>query len=154
MRISITLILFLATLTGWSQSSQIQLKDLTINDLALLREDKTTLLDRLGSPSSIKDFHDEMNDENGKIYTYEGAKFFVQNDLIDSFEVTDQKFELTNHKIRIGDHISTLADPFPDSYLNRKNSGVQLEITQADLYVVISYESTDGKITKFAIYNY
>ncbi|MAD97580.1 MAG: hypothetical protein CMB99_09675 [Flavobacteriaceae bacterium] len=154
MRIGISLLLFLATMNTWSQSSDIKKKQITINGIEVLGVQKAVLISHFGKPITTNDFYFEMNDENGKIYIYEGAKFFIQNDLIDSFEVTDQKFELTNHKIRIGDKISTLADVFPDCYLNRKNSGLQLEISEADLYVVISYGSIDEKITKFAIYNF
>lgn len=154
MKKNISILLFLVSMVGWSQLSKIKNKELTVNGSELIGNDKSVLLNNFGPPISISDFYYEISEKNAKVYTYSDAVFYVVDDHIETFEIKGASYEVTKNAIKVGIDISLLSKIFPDSYLQRKNSGIQVDFSDIDYYVVFSYDPISAKITKIAVYEY
>jgi hypothetical protein len=93
-----------------------------------------------------------MEEVNSKKYNYNGILFYVINNKIDSFEITNNNYSFTSNNLKIGNSISIIQTIYPLSFTNKKNNGITLPFNNIDKFIIISYNN--NLIEKIAVYDY
>lgn len=152
MKKSILIITFLASiLTCKGQTNTIDSNELTINNLEMFGKDKSFLIQNLSNPISITQEYFEIQELYADVYTYDGILFYLVDNYIDTFKISNNKFSLTNFKIKVGDNISNLQNYYPISFNSRKDNAIVLSLTDIDASVVIEYNPSNI-ITSIELY--
>jgi hypothetical protein len=140
MKKSILIITFLVSiLTCKGQTNTIDSNELTINNLEMFGKDKSFLIQNLSNPISITQEYFEIQELYADVYTYDGILFYLVDNYIDTFKISNNKFSFTNFKIKVGDNISNLKNYYPISFNSRKDNAIVLSLTDIDASVVIEY---------------
>jgi hypothetical protein len=148
----ITFLIAFAFLSCKAQKNTITSSEPTINGISFLGNNVSLLTQHLGLPISIEDYYFEMNDVNSKKYNYNGILFYVINNKIDSFEITNNSYSFTSNNIKIGNNIAVLQAIYPLSFANKKNNGITLPFSNIDKFIIISYKN--DLIEKIAVHDY
>lgn len=135
------------------QKSKLNSSSLTINNFEILGQTKTEILNKFGNPSSIKNVYLEMEDKQAEKFNYNGLTILLVDDFVNGFEITSPSFASTPNQIKVGDSVSVLSSIFPDSYKNRLNSGIHVDIEDQDFFLIFSYNN-EFEIKKIALYQY
>ena len=135
-----------------AQNDTIDSSEITINGINCLSKNVDFLTEHFGSADSIQDYYFEMDEIMSQIYNYDGILFYVINDKVNSFEITNSNYAFTNHNIKIGDSINTLEALYPISYANREVDSLSLPLSDMDFFVVIFF--SNSKITKIRLGEY
>ncbi len=151
-KIILSLFIISISLSCNAQDNTINSSEPTINGVNFLGNNVSLLMQHLGQPNSIEDFYFEMNDVNSKKYNYNGILFYVINNKIDSFEITNNSYSFTSNNIKIGNNIAILQAIYPLSFTNKKNNGITLPFSNIDKFIIISYKN--DLIKKIAVHGY
>jgi hypothetical protein len=135
-----------------AQNNSIASSQATINGISFLGNNVSLLTQHLGQPVSIEDYYFEMEEVNSKKYNYNGILFYVINNKIDSFEITNNNYSFTSNNLKIGNSISIIQTIYPLSFTNKKNNGITLPFNNIDKFIIISYNN--NLIEKIAVYDY
>lgn len=136
-----------------SQQSKIPQADLTINSKQILLGSYSNLISTFGQPSSEADYFYEIEDINGKIVNYNGAKFFIKENKVVGFEITSNSFSITKHNLIVGDSISRIETLFNSSYNNADfiRKTITIQLSEIDYFLNISYSSSNHKVIGFSL---
>ncbi len=112
------IIIILTLIISFSCKSQnvVDSNTLTINGVNILGKDKSILISNFGQPNNIEKSVSEMDEKDMYYYKYNGTKFVVIDNIIDTFQISNSNFLFTSNKIKVGNNINTLKDIFPISY--------------------------------------
>lgn len=106
--------IFIATILNCTaQDNFLPYEDLTINNITIRGENSAFIIANFGSPNTIEDYFFEMEDVEGKKYTYDGILIYFIADKAISFEINNNFYSFTPNNINIGDAISTLESVYP-----------------------------------------
>ena len=152
-KIIILTIVLLLNINCNSQNDIIGASSLTINNLTVLDKEKSFLLQNFGQPLSIEQEYLEMDNINAEKYLYSGILFYLVENKVYSFQILNNTYSITAHKIKIGDNINILQNIYPISYSNKKNGLIAINIIGYDRYIGIRYNS-NNIIQKILLYNY
>jgi len=131
------------TLTCKSQTNTIGANDLTVNGIEVYGLEKALLLEKFGNPLSITQEFFEMDDLYAQKYYYNGMYFYLVNDKVEIFCISNSNYVFSGYSIKIGDPISGLQPYFPISYLNRKGNSIVLSLDDMDASVLIEYNMVE-----------
>jgi len=137
-----------------AQNNTIISGEITINGHGVFGNDVTLLVQYFGQPNSIEDYYYEMRELTAKKYIYNGILFYIVNERFDSFEITGSSHTFTVHNVKVGESIEKLQSIYPLSYANKSNGGLMLPLEDMDLFIVISFNTTNNLIKKIALYSY
>ena len=135
----------------FGQKSKINSKLLTVNNHLILGKTATEINSLFGNPARVENVYLEMEDKTGVKYKYDGFQIIFVDNSVSSFEISNAKFSFTSNNIKVGSSIDNLSSIFQESFDNRVNSGIQVELEDIDLFVVISY-GADNVIKKIALH--
>jgi hypothetical protein len=130
--------------------NQIVFDQVKINNVRL-GSNKNDLLQKIGKPNKITKYVSDANDDSWYQYYYKNAilEVSLKKDFI-GFEIRSRDFILTctGSKIKIGDSVSVLKKPFPESYkMYLKEKGkFRLKFKDSDSFLII--EIKNGIINK------
>ena len=123
--------------------------DILINELIVFNFNPSELNEVLGSPSSITSDYWELTEEVVEVYNYSNAQFqFIENEL-KSFKLCSSDYSLTARSsiITIGNLINDLQPDFPNSFKNKSNGYMAININSGDFeYILIEYDLSNGSI--------
>lgn len=129
--------------------------ELTINGIVVMGQNKSVLISNFGQPLEIEKDFSEMDNIDMYIYKYNGVVFYVIKDLIDDYEITNNKYNFTKHNIKVGDNIHKLKNIFPLSYDKKEVDFLSLDLIDYDYkYVSISFNKNTEIITEIRIGTY
>ena len=117
----------------------IKYNNVTINSVNYLGKNVSLVTQNFGLPNSIEDYYFEMQDVMTKKYKYNGILFYIVNNNVDSFEISNKNYTFSNYSIKVGDNIDTLYKIFPLSYSNRGIDSLGVLFSDADKNVAIYY---------------
>ncbi|WP_299015117.1 hypothetical protein [uncultured Polaribacter sp.] len=132
----------------------IEANKLTISQVKVLNQNKDIVIATFGQPLQITTEYSEMDDNKMYIYYYKGLKFYIINNLVESFEISSSMFLFTNYHIKVGDNISTLKNLFSNSFALRSLDYLKLDIKDSDMFLTIEFNSISNNISKINIGNY
>jgi hypothetical protein len=128
--------------------------ELTVNGIIVMGQNKSVLTSSFGQPLLIEKDFSEIDNVDMYIYKYNGVVFYVINDLIDDYEITNNNYNFTKHNIKIGNNVSSLQNVFSLSYNKKSNEHISLWIKEHDKYVSIHFDKVSKIITKIRIGTY
>ncbi len=154
--------IFLIAITGfWACAQEVEIieaSQVKVNGLAIYGTNKAGLINKFGQPSSTTTFYNEMEEKNWELLIYTGAKFYIDNDKVVSYEMSGSNYQLeyVGVVIKPGNNISVLSSPFPNAYNKRNNRGAVLSLgfynngilEPSDYFILISTNSSTGLIEK------
>ncbi len=127
--------------------------ELTVNGVIVIGKDKSILTSNFGKPIEIEKSFSEMDNVDMYIYKYDGIIFYVMENRIDDFKITNNKYNFTKHNIRIGSNIDELKNIYPLSY-NKNSSYFLLNLINPD-YKFLSIDFNEHEIiTEISIGSY
>jgi len=150
---SLIFIIFLSTLSCRSQDNAIQSDWASINGHTVFKVSTDFLTQNFGPPNTVEDYFFEMENTMGEKYQYNGLLFYLVDDKVDSFEITNDQYEFTTNNIKVGQHIDALQSLYPNSFSNRRNGGIILPFEDVDYFVSINFNS-DDIIEKIVLHDY
>jgi len=145
--------LLIISLSCKSQDDIISLNDITINGMTILNESDSYIIQHFGQPLNIETYLFEMDNVEGELYIYFGITFYVINNKVELFEITNDNFVVTLNNFKIGDNISSLENHFPLSYSNRNTKSVTLNLNDYDGALAFIFNQ-NNLITKIGLYSY
>ncbi len=150
------IIIILTLIISFSCKSQnvVDSNTLTINGVNILGKDKSILISNFGQPNNIEKSVSEMDEKDMYYYKYNGTKFVVIDNIIDTFQISNSNFLFTSNKIKVGNNINTLKDIFPISYNEIGSKHLSLQIKDNDMYVSIHYDDITRQIRLIRIGTY
>ncbi len=150
------LLITILTLISFNCKAQntIDSNELTVNGIIVIGKNKSILATNFGQPINIEKSFSEMDNEDMYIYKYDGIVFYVLKDLIDDYEITNNKHSFTKNSIKIGDNIDSLKIVFPLSYEKKGIDFLSLDLTDYDKYISVYFNVTTKIITKIRIGTY
>jgi hypothetical protein len=107
------------------------------------------LTKRLGKPTRIEHISPEMDVDPYDNYYYDKSFFEITKNVITGFEINDNKFQLDQGKIKVGDTIDKVKKAF--NQLMIKDNQAKIRINTSDDYLLFVF--ADGKVYSFSIYN-
>ena len=137
-----------------SQDNIISSSESTINGINFLGNDVALVVQHFGQPNTIDDYYFEMQDVMTQRYTYSDILFTIMENKVYSFEITGSNYVFTNHNIKVGNNISIFEFIYPLSFANKSSDALSLDFNDMDMYLIISFNSTNNVIDKIAIYSY
>ena len=141
----IFLISFIALFSlSCNAQNTINSNELTINGVVVMGKNKSVLTASFGQPIKIEKSFSEMDNVDMYIYKYMGVIFYVKENLIDDFEITNNKYLFTKHNIKVGDNTEQLKKIYPLSY-NQNSSYFLLHLINPS-YKFLSIDFNENKI--------
>ena len=143
----------LYTISCKAQIDMINIADIEINNLNLINQDESLLIQNFGQPLSIENELFEMDNIYSDKYVYNGAFFYIINNKIEYFEISNSSYGLTDYNFKVGDNINSLKNTFPLSYCNKKSNHLSININGFDRFIAFTYDS-NNIIQKIGMYSY
>lgn len=147
---SLTLLVFffvVVSCNGQSQDIDIFSGNVKINNQITFGDTKQAAKNVFGQPDNITTQYWEMSEETATIYHYNnGAILKFGDDGLKSFELSSSNYylQMGTFKLRVGNNINTLQDPFPKSYNYRNSGGTSVGLGTGDYrFLLIEYNSNN-----------
>ena len=150
----LTFILF--SINGLAQRNDaLFLEQIMINTFSF-KQTEHSLVSIIGKPETIKNYYNEIENENWQDYRYSDNSFYFFAKKMVGFDLKSDAFYFYNPIIKVGNPISGINYLFPNSYLNRGIVGdlgfVTIDInmpdrTISDAFVEINYNKISNSIT-------
>ena len=153
-KIVLILVILTINISCKAQESRINSLELQINGVSYLNKDISLVIQNLGNPQKIADYYFEMDAIMAKKYYYDGLLFYAINEKIESFEITHNSYLFTSNNIKVGDHIKSLKAIYPLSYQNKNNGDLSIFLNDIDQFILISYDNTNGLISKISLQSF
>jgi len=118
---SILLILSaILTINGYAQYDTVN--TITINNIQLRLDTEADVINKLGSPTQIKEEIDYAGDGDViKVYCYENSYFKFWNEKVQTFLIKNSSYTF-NDKFSVGDNITVFQNHYPNSFQNPLSS--------------------------------
>lgn len=143
-------VLFFLTTNCLAQNNSISSSQATINSHLIFKSSSEYLIEKFGQPDNVEKYFFEMEDTIGEIYHYSGLSFYLNNNMVDGFEILSNQYNFTDNNINIGNKIITIQNMYPISYVNRAQREITISLNDADYFVSIHYDS-GNRINKIAL---
>ncbi|NER12109.1 hypothetical protein GWK08_01525 [Leptobacterium flavescens] len=143
----------LISTNGDNQDNTINSNEITINNVNVFSNEISVLTQNIGQPDTVEDYFFEIQDVMAQKYYYDGLILYVIDDKVETFQISGTNYSFTNHNIAIGNNINTLASIYPSSYDNRSLGGMTLDLEDADMYIIISFD-LNNIIDRISLHNY
>lgn len=134
--------ILLLSLNCKSQDDSISLNEITINGFVVLNETGNSLIQNFGNPNSTENYFYEMKNVLGEKYVYNnGLTLYLIDEKVVSFELTCSNYNFTSNNINIGDSITSLQNIYPNSFINRGENYMGLNVHNCDCFLSINFNS-------------
>ncbi|WP_320814101.1 hypothetical protein [Flavobacterium sp.] len=129
------------------ENSSITVSSLNINGF-LFNQTETSIKENFGSPTMIKNYYNELNNENWKEYKYSENSFYFDKNILIEFSLKDNLFYFQNKSIRVGEHIKKVKELFLNSFNNKEFKGgigfIRIELklnngNETDMFIIINF---------------
>lgn len=158
----LTYLLFLPLLNLAQPAKTQSQQEIVKSDIAVKRTGHTAavkfgstqqaLLAALGKPQKISPFYFEIDNKHGKVILYPGAKFYIIDDKLDSFEITSADFYLSISKSIPVVKVGTGSHLLPGGKQINKTAiayeTVTKDYTSTDEFLEFDLDKTGRKVTK------
>jgi hypothetical protein len=146
---AIIIIIMALTTSCYSQNSKLELNHVSISGV-LLGSKSDKLLTKFGNPSRIEQIEPEMDVKPYDKYFYGKSFFIVTSGILTGFEINDNRFQLDQGKIKVGESISKVKTAFKNELKFSDDQG-KIRIGTSDDYLLFTF--LDSKLYSFSIYN-
>lgn len=122
---------------------------LKINAVIELNYSASELTAIIGRPTSISSEYWATTEENVEKYNYSNTYFQFVDGQLKSFKLCSSQYSLKvgSYAIEIGSSINGLVSSFPDSYSNKSDGYMSINIQPGDYqYILIEYDLADDSI--------
>ena len=155
MKKALLILLSLGLISSAVKNDSLTYDDLNINGVVLQQTTKS-IVEKMGSPDTISNYENEMDNEIWKDYRYKGNSFYCYENKWVSFELRNEQFYFYKPEIKVGNNIDRVQPFFPNSYKNKEIKNglgfiiIDIKLTKnenSDAFVVINYNSSTNRIS-------
>ena len=143
------LVFFLVIMSCKGQSTEIDTfnGNLKIINQITFGDTKQAAENAFGQPDDITTEYWEMSEETVTVYHYNNdAALYFGDDGLESFKLTSSNYylQMGSFKLKVGNNISSLQNPFPKSYSFRNSGGTSIALGTGDhRFLLIEYNSNN-----------